>query len=240
MHTTATTLRSNAAVINFAAAGNAQRSRLADLIATFHAAVALTEKRAPIEDKLCSAHKEHRKLPQVLGGTAKPQKITIEGRDEIQIEGGDWFYSYRQEIEQAEARKLQDAKPHSALNFIRADVQPLGDYPDLLDKLCHLSEENNVDAVVALYDAYAAMANGILLLQNQPRAKDVDDFLELETTQAWSKAYMTADFLEDMRPNEGQAKAHARVLFDCALQMGGNLAHAVAIAKELGATSPTA
>jgi hypothetical protein len=128
----------------------------------------------------------------------------------------------------------------SALDFIRADYQPLGEYPDLLDKLCYLSQENDIDAVVALYDAYVATANGILLIQNQPRANRVDDFLEMEATQAWAKAYMAADFLKDMQPSELQAKVHARVLFDCALQMGGNLAHAVAIVKELGATSPAA
>jgi hypothetical protein len=126
----------------------------------------------------------------------------------------------------------------SATSIIRADIQPIGEDPDLLNQLRYMSERNDIDGMVVLYDAYSSAAQGFLLIQNQPRVSEAaDDFIELEYCQMWAKAYLVADFLKDLRPDHHRAERYARVLFDCAFQMGSSLTEVAAIIQEI-ATMP--
>jgi hypothetical protein len=132
------------------------------------------------------------------------------------------------------SRRSADHPMKSALSVIKASIQPIGDDPNLLDELCYMSERNDVAGMIALYDAYSSAANGLLLIQNQPRAAGrANDFLEEECCQLWAKAYLVADFLKETRPDRHNVGAFAGVLFDCALRMGNNLTAAAAIVAEI-------
>jgi hypothetical protein len=126
--------------------------------------------------------------------------------------------------------------PKSALSIIRGDIAPIGDEPDLLDVLCYLQEENDISGTIALYENYVAIAEAVAAIQNQPRTTNrASDFLEDEYCRAWSKAYLVADFLKDMRPDKLNIDFFADTLIRCAFKMGHNLSEIAAIAKELGA-----
>lgn len=132
-----------------------------------------------------------------------------------------------------------DRPKKPALSLIKASIQPIGEDPNLHNELCYMAEQNNIAGMVALYDAYSSAARGFLLIQNQPCTPEMaDDFLELERCQMWSKAYLVADFLKNLRPDKFQAEAYARTLFDCAFQMGLNLAEAAAIVHEITEMRP--
>jgi hypothetical protein len=126
----------------------------------------------------------------------------------------------------------------SARSIISASIMPIGNDPDLLDELCYLSERNDIDGLVALYDAYSSAAKGYLLIQNQPRVSErVDDFIERERCHALAKAYLVADFLKGLRPDKHRVERYVRVLFDCAFEMGNDLPDVVALIQEISEAS---
>ena len=127
----------------------------------------------------------------------------------------------------------------SAMDVISAEIQPIREYPDLQKELALLSAGNEVAAVLSLYDAYASMARAVLSIINQPRSAGVDDLLEREEEQAWAKAYLVASVLKEMTPCKHTAEAYLETLLSAAIQMGGNFAEAVAVAKDIGARFQT-
>ncbi len=137
-------------------------------------------------------------------------------------------------------RSTKSRPQKSALSVIRSDIQPIGDDPDLLGELRRMSKHNDVGGMVALYDAYSAAAEGLLLIQNQPRVSDaVDEFIEMESNHLWSKAYLVAQFLKDLRPDHRNVERYMTVLFNCAFQMGCNVPEVVAIVQEIAGFSKT-
>jgi hypothetical protein len=121
----------------------------------------------------------------------------------------------------------------SKLNIIDAKICPLGAERDLLDKLCYLKDANDVSATIALYDAYAASAKLFEAFLEMPRAGDAAEYLEDEFERAWAKAYLVADFLKEMMPNQLNIGAYIETLFKCSLQMGNNLTDVVSLFNEL-------
>lgn len=96
--------------------------------------------------------------------------------------------------------------------------------PDLGRALIQRRTPDDVSGLVALYDAYMAAANAILGIENQPRAEAVLDLLEDEWNWLYLKAWTVAEHLKKLTPpSETEREGFARVLFDCALNMHGNL-----------------
>ena len=133
-------------------------------------------------------------------------------------------------------RRVNPQRAKSALSIIRGDIAPIGDEANLLDVLCHLQEENDISGTIALYDNYVAVADAAQAVQNQPRAAGrAEEFLDDECDRAWSKAYLVADFLKDMRPDKLNVTYFADTLIRCAFKMGHSLSEIAAIAKEIDA-----
>jgi lipopolysaccharide biosynthesis regulator YciM len=71
-------------------------------------------------------------------------------------------------------------------------------------------------------------------LENQPRSRATQKFLEDERAHAWDKALYVADRLKTLRPDEhNNIEQFAATFFNCTLAMGGNLAEAVAVVNEI-------
>lgn len=121
----------------------------------------------------------------------------------------------------------------SALNIIQASIQPVDAEPDLKATLSVLQRDNEVTAVIALYDAFVRSAEAFDAVINQPRAADAYDCLEVYSEQARAKSYLCADALKSMRANHHEAARYAETLFSCALQMGNNLPEAAAALTEI-------
>ena len=140
-------------------------------------------------------------------------------------------------VARSQANRISaQSAPKSALSIIRGDIAPIGDEPDLLDVLCYLQEENDISGTIALYENYVAIAEAVAAIQNQPRTTcRASDFLEDEYCRAWSKAYLVADFLKDMRPDKLNVTYFADTLIRCAFKMGHSLSEIAAIAKEIDA-----
>ena len=140
-------------------------------------------------------------------------------------------------VARSQANRISaQSAPKSALSIIRADIAPIGDEPDLLDVLCYLQEENDIGGTIALFDNYAAIAEAVEAIHNQPRTTGrASDFLEEKYCRAWSKAYLVADFLKDMRPDKLNVDFFADTLIRCAFKMGHSLSEIAAIAKEIDA-----
>ena len=96
------------------------------------------------------------------------------------------------------------AKTHhvksSALDQIDATIQPMGPQPALRAEVDQLVKLNDIRALVALYDAFAAAAVTFQAIQNRPAADEVE-ILEEESADAWSKAFYVADRLKKLRPD---------------------------------------
>ena len=128
------------------------------------------------------------------------------------------------------------AKTHhvksSALDQIDATIQPIGAEPALRAKVDQLVKLNDVGALVALYDAFAAAAVTFQAIQNRPAADEVE-ILEEESADAWSKAFYVGDRLKKLRPDVIDLEQYAAALFNCTLAMGGNLSEAAAVVNEI-------
>jgi len=104
-----------------------------------------------------------------------------------------------------EARQMSHLSHHnhahklSALDEIDATIQPIGAEPALRAKVDQLVKLNDVGALVALYDAFAAAAVAFQSILNRPIARDVEMILEEESANAWSKAFFVADRLKTLR-----------------------------------------
>jgi hypothetical protein len=122
----------------------------------------------------------------------------------------------------------------SALDEIDSSFQPIGKQPGLRAEVDRLVELKNVSALVAHYDAYVASATAFQNIENQPRSRATQKFLEDECAHAWSKAYYVADRLKTVRPDEDDhLEQYAATLFNCALVMGNNLDETVEIINEI-------
>jgi hypothetical protein len=124
----------------------------------------------------------------------------------------------------------------SVLDEIDATLQPIGRAPALRAEVDRLVELKNVSALVSLYDAYVASAMAFQNLENQPRSRATQKFLEDERAHAWGKALYVADRLKTLRPDEhDHLEQYAATMFNCALAMGNNLEEAVAVVNEINA-----
>jgi hypothetical protein len=124
----------------------------------------------------------------------------------------------------------------SALAIIDASIQPIetDSGNDLLDALCYMKDENDVQGMMSLYEFFAALADLSLSAENAPLTTGRSSrWICYENEQAWAKAYLVADFLKDMRPDMFSIERYSEILFSCTLQMGNNLADAVAVVNEI-------
>jgi hypothetical protein len=123
----------------------------------------------------------------------------------------------------------------SALYVINANIHPIDREPDLLNALCCLKDANDIRGMVGLYDYFVAVAAAALNVTNRPRTTDAAaDHLSRESDHALAKAYLVADFLKEMRPNNAlDAELYAEVMFGCALAMGNTLSEAAAVVREI-------
>ena len=129
------------------------------------------------------------------------------------------------------AKTTHDVKL-SALDQIDATIQPMGPQPALRAEVDQLVKLNDIRALVALYDAFAAAAVTFQAIQNRPAADEVE-ILEEESADAWSKAFYVADRLKKLRPDVIDLEQYAAALFNCTLAMGGNLSEAAAVVNEI-------
>lgn len=80
---------------------------LATLIDELSAAVADVEKWSPREERLGDEFREAAgPAPKVKGGTRPPSRIVMDGKPDIELEGGDWFYHSREAIEDDRQKAL--------------------------------------------------------------------------------------------------------------------------------------
>lgn len=124
----------------------------------------------------------------------------------------------------------------SPLAVIDASIQPIetDSGNDLLDVLCYMKDENDVRGMMDLYDFFAKISDTTMAVFNFPRTVGrAADFIETEDAQTWAKAYLVADFLKDMRPDRYDVDRYSEILYSCTLQMGNNLADAVAVVNEI-------
>ena len=130
--------------------------------------------------------------------------------------------------------KTHHVKSSSALDQIDANIQPMGPQPALRAEVDQFVKLNDVRALVALYDAFAAAAVTFQAIQNRPAVDEVE-ILEEESADAWSKAFYVADRLKKLRPDVMDLEVYAAALFNCTLAMGNNLDEAVAVVNEINA-----
>lgn len=99
------------------------------------------------------------------------------------------------------------------------------------------NNRNNAQGLVALYDSCQAAADAMLLLENQPRAGSVRDFLEDEGCRFKEMAQQIGAVLAAMKEvHENHAEQRAMTLFNCALDMGFELDQATIVLMEATAT----
>ena len=79
--------------------------------------------------------------------------------------------------------KTHHVKSWSALDQIDATIQPMGPQPALRAEVDQLVKLNDIRALVALYDAFAAAAVTFQAIQNRPAADEVE-ILEEESADA--------------------------------------------------------
>jgi hypothetical protein len=123
-------------------------------------------------------------------------------------------------------------RPREGLDLIDATYQrKMAREPDLKRELKPLRSSNDVTALVALYDAYMAAADAIQAIENQPRAKGID-ILNGEFGWLVSKAWTVAEQLARMQPSDStDREMFVRTLFNCALDMEGDLDGANSVLK---------
>jgi hypothetical protein len=127
----------------------------------------------------------------------------------------------------------------SALQNI-ANWQPQ-DIPKVGFEATLAANTKNVSGLVALYDAYQAAADAILLLENQPRAADVEDFLSDEASRFKEAAQRVGAVLAAMpEVKRDDAERRATTLFNCALDMGLELDRATKVLMEATTTPQVA
>jgi tellurite resistance protein len=116
------------------------------------------------------------------------------------------------------------ARPREGLALIDATYQrKMAREPDLKRELKPLRHSNDVTALVALYDAYMAAADAFQAIENQPRGKGID-ILSGEFGWLVSKAWTVAEQLTRMQPSDStDQEVFVRTLFNCALDMEGDL-----------------
>jgi tellurite resistance protein len=116
------------------------------------------------------------------------------------------------------------APPREGLGLINATYQrKVAREPDLKRELKPLRHSNDVTALVSLYDAYMAAADAFQAIENQPRAKGID-ILRGEFSWLVSKAWTVAEQLTRMQPSdETEREVFVQTLFNCALDMEGDL-----------------
>lgn len=144
---------------------------LAALIDKLNAAVADVEKWSPREERLGD---EFRKAagpaPKVKGGTRSPSRIVMDGKPDIELEGGDWFYHSREAIED--------------------------DRPKVLASVDSDAERKNIEArfaaLLADWDAQVAARD-----QRKPRGLDHAKRMLSKAHSAWSAA---EDEIVNFRP----------------------------------------
>jgi hypothetical protein len=82
-----------------------------------------------------------------------------------------------------------------------------------------------------LYDAYRAAADAILGIENQPRAVGIE-LLDDECNYLTAKAWTVAEQIARLQPSDSpDREMFVRTLFDCALDMTGNLDDANSVLK---------
>jgi hypothetical protein len=127
----------------------------------------------------------------------------------------------------------------SALQNI-ANWQPQ-DIPKVGLEATVAANNTNAGALIALYDAYQAAADAILLVENQPRAADVEDFLSDEASRFKEAAQRIGAVLAAMpEVKHNDAGRRAKTLFNCALDMGLELDRATKVLMEATATPQVA
>lgn len=140
----------------------AKSKSLAALIDKLNAAVAEVEKWGPREDLLSD---EFRKAagdkPKVKGGTRLPSRIVMDGKPDIELEGGDWFYHSRDAIEEDRPKVLARADTEAEREEIEARFA----------------------ALLAEWDAQAVARE-----QHKPRGLDHAKRMLSKAHRAWSAA----------------------------------------------------
>ena len=134
------------------------------------------------------------------------------------------------------------ALPRKGLGLIDAShLRKMVSEPDLKREIRSLRHSNDIANLVALYDAYTAAADAILGIENQPRARGVDDVLQAEWNWLLLKAWTVAEHLKSLRPDDDNRELFVSTLFNCALEMGHELdgANSVLLAAMERGTSPT-
>jgi hypothetical protein len=105
-----------------------------------------------------------------------------------------------------------------------------------------LHEPEDVESVIAIYDAYMAAAYAIQGIINQPRAQGIDNVLEIEFGQLILKAWTVAEYLKGLKPLEGYDQEHfVKTLIECAIDMGHGIEGVNSVfraAMAVGAAAP--
>lgn len=122
----------------------------------------------------------------------------------------------------------------SPLDVISAAIQPIeqDNGNDLLDTLCYMKDEADVLGMIELYEAYSASAERLGFDSDRAQGR-AHHFLNDEFCQAWSKAYLVADFLKEVRPPGWLAERYAQAMLAAAVQMGANLEEVAAVVAEI-------
>lgn len=103
------------------------------------------------------------------------------------------------------------------------------------------ANSSNAKGLVALYDAFQAAAEAMLAIENQPRSDGVRDFLEDEYCRLKESAHQIGAKLAAMTAvNCFDAERRAQTLFNCALDMGYEMPHAMNVLAEAAATPKAA
>jgi hypothetical protein len=124
------------------------------------------------------------------------------------------------------------APTKNPLGMIDATLGPLGFEPDLMAEVRRLRDVNDVRGMLALFEAYRDVAEMFIKWHNMPRSKDLQ-ILEDEFSRAWSKAYIVAEYMKQMRPDPIEKERVAEALFSCALMMGHSLSDAIAVVQAI-------
>lgn len=122
----------------------------------------------------------------------------------------------------------------SPLDVITASVRPIENDTghDLLNALCCMREANDLVGMLDLYDAYSRSAETLMFAGDRSDGVAAG-MLHEAGAHAWSRAYLVADFLKEMRPSKYMVERHCQALFNVALQMGGTLDEVSAVVAEI-------
>lgn len=99
----------------------------------------------------------------------------------------------------------------------------------LVTEIDHLVSLDDIYSLCSMYDGYVAASEALLSIKKQPRAADVEDFIEYERCRLLSKSLLVADRLQDLRPDYYEYNEYCRVLFDCSMRMGNGAVASVAV-----------